>query len=309
MYWQLTREYPTYPKLPEAFFQMSQNYLVAGHLDTANMILNQLVTRFPNSPRASAAQFRLGELAFMADNYNKAYEHFKKVNQKDIDIVSREMLQYRLGECAYNTGDFDKAVEYFHGYVEACDNNEYKKKEFRDMALEYMAIAFSDMPDGANKAIKFFKKNKGKSYHPAVIYMIGAKNREHGQWDAAIAALESALKNYPTYREAPLASQRLIECYIVKKENVKANRERENLIDNYGEGSKWHAVNSNDPKIINTALDYVNIAQIHFGELAFIDKDYDKAYKRFKMVKEKQVNPEIWNKVQSRLAEIEKLRK
>ncbi|GBU20649.1 hypothetical protein R80B4_00528 [Fibrobacteres bacterium R8-0-B4] len=288
IYWQLSREYPNFPKLPEAYYQMSQNYLVAGHLDTARIILEQLTQRFPNSPRVSAAQFRLGELAFMDNNFNKAYEHFKKVKDDQIDVVSREMNHYRLAECAYNTGDFDKAVEYFHTYVENCDAGKYQKKEFREMALEYMAICFSDMPNGVDEAIKFFKKNSGKSYEAQVIYMVGAKNRDHGQWDAAISALEGALKKYPMYKDAPLARQKLIECFVVKKEHDKANKERESLVDDYGEGSKWYTANSKERKVIDIARGQVrralgDIALFYHGE-GQKKKDkasFDKAMKRY----------------------------
>jgi TonB family protein len=243
LWWRLSIEYPNFPKLPDAFFQMGQCYLVAGHLDTARIVLEELSRRFPNSPRVSAAQFRLGELAFRDNNYGKAYEHFKKVKNDQVDIISREMNHYRLAECAYNLGEYGKAVEYFYSYAEACDRNEYQKKEFRELALEYMAIAFSEMPDGADKAIKFFNKNKGKPYEAQVVYMIGAKNREHGQWDAAIRANESALKKYPLYREAPFARRRLIECYTAKNEHEKANRERTRLADDYRDGSKWRIAN------------------------------------------------------------------
>jgi len=288
MYWQLSREYPNFPKLPEAYYQMSQNYLIAGHLDTARIILEQLSQRFPTSPRVSAAQFRLGELAFMDNNFNKAYEHFKKVRQDQIDIVSWEMNHYRLAECAYNTGDFDKAVEYFNSYVEACDANKYTKKEFREMALEYMAISFSDMPNGVDEAIKFFNRNKGKPYEAQVIYMVGGKNRDHGQWDAAIDALSGALKKYPMYKDAPLARQKLIECYVVKKEHDKANKERESLVDDYGEGSKWYTANSKERKVIDIARGQVrralgDIALFYHGE-GQKKKDkasFDKAMKRY----------------------------
>jgi len=288
MYWQLTREYPNFPKLPEAYYQMHVTYLTAGHLDTTKIILEQLIQRFPNSPRVSAAHFRLADLAFMDNNYNKAYDHLLKVKKDQIDPISWEMTQYRKGECAYNLGDFDKAVEYFHGYVEACDKGEYQKKEFREMALEYMAISFSDMPDGVQEAIKFFKKNKGKPYEAQVIYMVGAKNRDHGQWDAAISALSGALKTYPMYKDAPLARQSLIECYVVKKEHQKANAERESLVDDYGEGSKWYAANSKEKVVIDKSKVSVrralgDIALFYHGE-AQKKKDkamYEKAMKRY----------------------------
>jgi len=288
MYWRLSREFPNFPKLPEAYYQMSQNYLFAGHLDTARIILEQLVTRFPNSQRVSPALFRLGELAFMDNNFNKAYEYYKKVKKDQLPIESWEMNHYRLGDCASHMGDLDKAVEYFHTYVEACDRNEYKKKEFREMALEYMAISFSDMPNGVDEAIKFFKKNSGKPYEAQVIYMVGSKNREHGQWDAAILALEGALKKYPMYKEAPLARQKLIECFVVKKEYEKANKERESLVDDYGEGSKWYTANSKERRVIDIARGQVrralgDIALYYHGE-GQKKKDkasYDKAMKRY----------------------------
>jgi len=288
MYWRLTRDYPTFPKLPEAFYQMSTLYLLAGHLDTTRIINEQLVQRFPNSPRVSAAHFRLGDLAFVDGNFNKAFDHFKKVKKDQIDLNSWEMTHYRMGECAYNLGDFDKAVEYFHGYIEECDAGKYQKKEFREMALEYMAIAFSDMPDGVKDAIKFFEKRKGKPYEAQVIYKVGEKNRDHGQWDQAILALEGALKKYPMYKEAPLARQRLIECYVVKKEHQKANAERESLVDDYGEGSKWYTANSKERVVIDRAKAEVrralgNIAVFYHGE-AQKKKDkamYEKAMKRY----------------------------
>ncbi|MDR0331435.1 MAG: TonB family protein [Chitinispirillales bacterium] len=224
VYWRLAREYPNFPKLPEAFNQMGTTYLVAGHLDTARFIWEQLVQRFPNSPRVSGAHFRLADLAFIDNNYNKAYDHLKKVRKDQIGLTSWEITHYRLGECAYNTGDFDKAVEYFHSYVEACDADQYQKKEFREMALEYMAISFSDMPDGVDEAIKFFKKKPGKPYEAQVIFHIGEKNHAHGQWDAAIQALEGALKKYPdAQKEATLARKLLKECYAIKSGHQKAN--------------------------------------------------------------------------------------
>jgi TolA-binding protein len=250
MYWQLTREYPQFNKLPEAFTQMANIYLVAGALDTTRMILQQLVQRFPRSPRVSGAHFRLADLAFMDHKFSEAARHLEHVKQNEIDPISWEMAQYRRAECAYNMGDFDKAVELFHNYVVNCDANRYPRKEFRDMALEYMAISFSDMPDGAEEAVKFFRKHPNKPYEAQVIYTVGMKNRNHGQFDQAIAALTVALNKFPLYKEAPIARQALIECFVVKKEHKRANDERERLVDDYGPGSKWYQANSNERVVI-----------------------------------------------------------
>jgi TolA-binding protein len=253
MYWQLAREYPRFARLPDAFTQMGTTYLLMGHVDTAKVIWQQLVERFPNSRHVSGAHFRLADVWFMENNFRQAYEHLKRVNRNEIDPTSWEMTHYRKGECMYNIGDFDKAVDYFHGYVVEIDAGRYQRRQFRDMALEFMAISFSDMPDGVQEAIKFFKKHPNKPYEAQVTYMIGAKNREHGQWDAAILALEGALDRFPLYKDAPLARQMLIESYVVKREPQKANAQREKLVDEYGQGSRWFQANSNERVVIDIA--------------------------------------------------------
>jgi tetratricopeptide (TPR) repeat protein len=103
MYWLLAREYPTFPKLPEAYFQMSVTYLHVGYLDSTRIVLEQLVARFPNSPRVSAAHFRLADLAFMDNNYNKAYQHLMKVKKDQVDTKSWEITQNRLAQIKAGT--------------------------------------------------------------------------------------------------------------------------------------------------------------------------------------------------------------
>jgi tetratricopeptide (TPR) repeat protein len=196
MYWQLSREYPTFPKLPDAYYQMSQNYLVAGHLDTARIILEQLSQRFPNSPRVSAAQFRLGELAFMDNNFNKAYEHFKKVRKDQIDIISWEMNQYRLAECAYNTGNFSKAAEYFLRYVDACDNGEYTKKAFREMALKYAEQAAKQAEaQAAKQAEEQAAKEAERAAVDAMPTVLPGTGYDKVQWGASVESVKNVYRN------------------------------------------------------------------------------------------------------------------
>jgi uncharacterized protein (TIGR02145 family) len=141
MYWRLLDEYPTFPKIPEALLQISIVYMLSGQLDSASVILKQLVSRFPTSTRVSAAHFWLGSLAFVDNNLETAYDNFKKVRRREIDLVSWETVHYRMGECAYNTGNYEKAIEHFCDYVKECDAGRYMKKEFRDNALEYIRLS------------------------------------------------------------------------------------------------------------------------------------------------------------------------
>jgi tetratricopeptide (TPR) repeat protein len=288
MYERLAKEYPDFPKLSEAYYQMGNIYLLMGDLDNAKKVFMQIVNKFPGSPRASGANFRLSDLCYLDHDNVNAIKHLEKIKENEIDLQSWEMVHYRKGEVYYNMGDFDKAINLFYTYVEKCDGGLYQKKEFRDMALEYMGIAFSDMGNGAQEAMNFFKKVGNKPYEDYVLYTIGLKNRTHGQFDDAILALSTALKNYEFYKSAPAARMALIECYVVKKEHEKANLEREKLVDDYVPGSAWYNKNKNEKAAIDGANTEVRRAlghiAIYYHALAQKKKDkdaYQKALKRY----------------------------
>ncbi|MBN1306294.1 MAG: tetratricopeptide repeat protein [Chitinispirillaceae bacterium] len=288
MYETLARDYQEFNKVSEAYYQMGNIYLLMGDLDRCKQVYTKIAEDFSQSPRASMAHFKLSDLCYLDHDNSCALKHLEKVKENEVDLQTWEMVHYRKGEMYYNVGDFDKAIEHFYTYVERCDAGTYKKREFRDMALEFMAISFSDMPNGAEEAIRFFKKVGNKSYEAQVMYTIGIKNRIHGQWDDAIKSLQTALKRFPYYADAPIGRQMLIECFVVKKEHEKANNERIKLVDDYGPGSQWYAKNSNRKDIIERSRNEVRKAiasiAIYYHAIAQKKKDksaYEKALKRY----------------------------
>ena len=288
MYERLATEYPDFPKLSEAYYQMGNIYLLMGDLDKTKEAFTKVVEKYPNSPRASGAHFRLSDLCYIDNDYSCAIKHLEKIKEDMIDLQNWEMVHYRKAEMYYNTGALDKAVNLFYTYVEKCDAGLYPKREFRDMALEFMAISFSDMENGAQEATNFFKKVGKKPYEDYILYTIGLKNRNHGQFDFAIGALTTALKRFPNYKDAPTARMALIECYVIKKQHEKANEERERLVDDYGVNSEWYRYNSKELAVIEQSRIEVKKAlghiAIYYHALAQKKKDksaFEKAIKRY----------------------------
>lgn len=288
MYERLASEYPEFPKLSEAYYQMGTIYLLMGDLDKTKDAFTMVVEKYPKSPRASGAHFRLSDLCYLDHDNACSIKHLEKIREDEVDVQTWEMVHYRKAEMYYNMSEFDKAVNLFHGYVEKCDAGLYPKKEFRDMALEFMAISFSDMESGSQEAISFFKRIGNKPYEAYVMYTIGMKNRSHGQFDEAIKALSVALKKFPYYKDAPIARQDLIDCHIVKKEHEKANEERVRLVDDYGQGSKWYEKNSSEAAVIEKSRGAVRLA---LGNIAIYNhalaqksknkKQYEEALARY----------------------------
>ncbi|MBD3240086.1 MAG: tetratricopeptide repeat protein, partial [Chitinivibrionales bacterium] len=143
-------------------------------------------------------------------------------------------------------------------------------------------------PEGAEKAIKFFKRVGSRPYEDEVLYMVGMKNRSHGQYDDAINALQVALKRFPYYKDAPLAQQALIECYLIKKKYDEANEARERLVDYYQPGTEWYQKNSDQKAVIEQANSQVKKAQksvaIYYHARAQKQKErslFEKALKRY----------------------------
>ncbi|MGA2507237.1 MAG: tetratricopeptide repeat protein [Chitinispirillaceae bacterium] len=287
-YEDLAQAYPEFSKVAEAYYQMGNIYLLMGDLDRSRTVYQKIVDEFSQSPRASMAHFKLADLAYLDHDNSEALKHLEKVKEHEVEISVWEMVHYRKGELYYNVGEFNKAIDLFQGYIDRCDAGMYKKQEFRGMALEFMAVCFSDMTNGADEGIKYFEKIGHKPYEDTVMYTIGMKNRTHGQFEDAIKALGTALDHFPYYKDAPIARQMLIECYVIKRQYEKANDEREKLVDDYGPGSAWYSKNSNEKKVIEQSRNEVRKAiaaiAIYYHAIAQKKKDksaYEKALRRY----------------------------
>ncbi len=288
MYTKSVKLYPDFIKADEGYYQIGTIQTLNGNLDLAKDAFFTLVTKLPNSIRASAAHFRLAEFCFMDRDFTCALKHIEKIRPSEINPEVQEMAHYRKAEIYYNRAEFDVAAELFFDYVEKCDCGEYPKRDLRDQALEYLAICFSDMPKGAEGAIDFFKKKGKRPYEDYVIYTVGMKNFNHGQYDQARLALKAALKKFPYYKDAPLAQQMIVACFVIRKKYDEANVEREKLVDYYSAGSEWHSHNSGDPVALEKAAFEVKKAlasiPIYYHAEAQKKKNkalYEKAIKRY----------------------------
>ncbi|MBN1128158.1 MAG: tetratricopeptide repeat protein, partial [Chitinispirillaceae bacterium] len=287
-YEDLVQEYPEFSKNCEAYYQMGNLYQLLGDIDRCRLVYTKIVDEYGQCPRASMAHFKLSDLAYLEHDNSESLKHLEKVKEREVEIAIWEMVHYRKAELYYNVGDFDKAIGLFQAYIDRCDAGVYKKQEFRAMAIEFMAVCFSDMANGGEEGIKYFQKLGHKPYEDTVIYTIGMKNHTHGQWEDAIKSLTTALGRFPYYKDAPIARQLLIECYVVKRQYEKANAEREKLVDGYGPASQWFQRNSNQKAVIERSRNEVRKAiasiAVYYHAIAQKKKDksaYEKAIKRY----------------------------
>ncbi|MBD3393478.1 MAG: tetratricopeptide repeat protein [Chitinivibrionales bacterium] len=265
MYEQSTAMYPDFEKADEGYYQIGTINMILGNVDESKDAFKQVVSKFPNSIRASAAHFRLADYCFMDRDFTCALKHIERIKPNEVNLEVIEMSHYRKAEIYYNRAEFDKAAKLFFEYIEKCDAGQYQKKDLRGEALEYLAICFSDMPNGGEEAVKFFKREGSRPYEDYVLYTVGMKNFNHGQYDDAILSLKTALRAYPYYADAPTAQQMLVACYVIKKKYKEANEERERLVDYYYKDGEWASRNSSNRAAIENAANEVRRA---LGQIA-----------------------------------------
>ncbi len=240
------KEYPTSKLVGEAYYQVGNIYYLRGEIDKSLESYNKLVEVNPTDVRAAAARYRLAEIHFSEREYTEALKHLNAINQAHLNDATREVAHFRTAEIYYNIGSFEKGAEYFGQYIDKCDRLEFPKRDLRPEAMEYLSVCFSDMDNGAQKALDYFSSKGKRTYEDTVTYAVGMKNYDHGQYEAAVLALSRAIDKFPDFEDAPRAQTNIVNCYVIRKKNEDAAKAREKLVDVYGKNGPWAQKNASN---------------------------------------------------------------
>jgi tetratricopeptide (TPR) repeat protein len=278
-YKNLVLECPTYKTRDIALYKLGNIFTALGDFEGAFESFNALIKDYPKSENVPYAHLRVGEYHYMNRDNKAALKHYKAVGMKS-GANNYMLALYRVASCYYNMAQFEKAIDKFFEYVELAASDKYKA-DFKEEALEFLAISFSEMEGGAESAMKFFEKKGGRPYQNIIIYTIGIKNRDHDNIREAIKSLDFLLEHYPLFIEAPIALKALTDCYVIEKEYGKANRLRERMIKEYGPGSKWWSTHSGESERADKVKTYIkeagSIIPLYYHKLAVTQKDSNHA--------------------------------
>ncbi|MGM0443280.1 MAG: tetratricopeptide repeat protein [Fibrobacterota bacterium] len=238
-YKEAVQKYPASNKLANAYYQIGGIYDLQGDIDSAKAAFMQIVKQRPSSKLVPTAHFRIAQILYTQHQQREALTHLEKMDMSKVSPINHEMAHYRKSEIYYNIGDLDKSAKLFGEYVDNCDRGVFPRGDLRSEAIEYLAITFSDMPKGAERAISYFQEKGGRSYEDTVIYNVGFKNFDHGQYEQSIVALETAIQKYPNFERAPEAQMKIVNSHVINKKYAKANAAREKLVSDYSRNSSW----------------------------------------------------------------------
>ncbi len=102
--------YPKHTKAPAALVAASRNYLKAGDIESAKLVLNAVIQEYPQSDAVKEANFTLGEIYAAEGEYQKALREFNRmVSSPDVPADLKARTIVAIGSVQDNMGERQSA--------------------------------------------------------------------------------------------------------------------------------------------------------------------------------------------------------
>lgn len=244
-------------------------------------IYQEVIDKYPDSPFAPESYIRLAEYFFsprddktdeeqVVVELRKAIQLYKKVlNYRDSKRYDEAL--YKLGWSYYKLAArdpqyYNESIKYFMGVAdditraESLDpKNKISNPDVRDEAIEYIGISFTDenyTTRGVDKARNMIERIGGRDYGVEIMRAIGQTYQRIDEQNKAIYAFNNLLEMYPTYEQAPLIQQRVVDGLYALGQDEDAYMARETLYQNYHPKTDWYA--GLEQQEINDKIQYLN---------------------------------------------------
>ncbi len=260
MYKDISVKFPRYRYIDAVYYLMAYAYKQHNDLPNVRDAFENMIAIRPDSKYVAEAYLYIGNAYFDEMMYEQAlfaYENASKFS----DSRFYDGILYKLASTYYITNRFGKAVQAF---ADVCDHSEktFKKKGrhsyFRQESIDYIAFCYSQGKEywsevGVDGLKNFFARSGEKPYEAAVYRKLGENFLQQTIYNEAVASYKIAVNKDPWNRDNPFIQKKIIDIYLVLKNNEQGNIERSKLITAYGEGSDWAMQNADDPDAVKAA--------------------------------------------------------
>ena len=260
LYKEVVSQFPHHRLIDVAYYLIGYCYSEMDEQQEAVKAFKKLIEVQPNSVFVPEAFFRMGEYYFdppgdIPPDLNAAITSYKAVLKYKNETNLFDKALYKLGWSYYRLSDYATSVTYFVRVVDYYEKRKkegiLKKKGASDVykeSLDYIAINFSEWT-GLNGLIAFFKKIGHRPYEKYVVKKLGDVFFTRTEYNKALKTYHYFLENWPMDILAVQVQKKIMECYERKNNLEKAVEAREELVTQYGPGSKWYEKNKNNPAI------------------------------------------------------------
>lgn len=292
-YNRLLNEFPQRRDNDRVLYMLSFCYQEMAMVASAEKVLNDFIKRYPKDPRTQTAHFRLGELYFTnaigMDMFEarpwleKAAGAYTKATEFDPDSEYHDRSLYKLGWTYFRLQQYDVTVSYMAKLIESRSRIDIQqKKKFKNFdelyaqdtglvreAVQYMAVAFTEMGDGksgARNLEEYWTKRKTQPYEQYTYIALGEYLANEERYDEAILVYQKLLAKYPAYHRTPNVLELVISTYEKDKKWDKVVEARKQIITALAPGGLWWNANSKDEEAVQLATRIRSKAVLQMGQ-------------------------------------------
>lgn len=265
---QFETKFPQDKYLDVVLFIKSYLLTEAGRINEATEALEALIYKRPNSKLIPEASYNVAENYFKTENYDRANLFFMKLLPFKHESFYKNVL-FRLGNIQYASKNYPKSlsliIELLDLIISTGSNNDPPPvKYMQSSSIDKIASIFYAYGTKSNLD-QFFKKIGSRPYEFLVYKRLGELYSEAGLYESARTIFRKATSKFYLNENAPLIQDRIIDTYIAQNNYQKVIEERSKMIQLFGQNSSWKTANKMN---LNVVLEVDTFNEVYLLETA-----------------------------------------
>jgi TolA-binding protein len=254
----LISDHKTYKYRDEAMYLSGYVYFEQGNVKKGIRSYETLIKEYPKSNKLAEVYTRLGEYYFDSGDLSKAVYYYSQALEYP-DSQYYENVLYKLAWTYYHKKKIEEASGFFVSLID------YDEKKFGkgysgatvNEAKNYIAIGYAESRQGIKRAYDFFGRIGGRSYEYEVMKRILYIYCGSDRINEAVDSFNFIIAHYPYHQENPVIDEKLLNSIKADQTPRLLNRERDRMIQLFGEGSIWREKNKDNPEAVTTAEEII----------------------------------------------------
>ena len=242
-YRNVLEKYPDSPDNAEVLYQLAKAYDMVGEPDSAIVTLSQLTKKFPRYVNLAEAYFRMGDIYFNNQKYPSAQESYSAVTRYDNERLSVN-ARYMLGWSYYKQSNFGKSLDEFavvlDGLLGDATSMDAVSKADQPMATDTIhSISLALDKVGGATAIATMPIVADENYVWMIYDNLGEYYLEKERYENAASTFKLFANTHSNSEKAPTLHNKVINTYIDGGFPTPALKEKESYVEAYGLFSKY----------------------------------------------------------------------
>ena len=269
----LIQRWPDYRNIDGAYYLKGYCLLEMGEGKPAAVAFQRLVDRRPNSRFVPETWTRIGEYHFDYNELPQAIFAYEQVLEFPESPYYDKAL-YKLAWTYYRNDQYHEAIARFRELIEFSDERAIKTgiagSDLRAEAIQYLAISLQEedwdadgLPDpesGLARALRYVKGDR--EYEVEVLEALAEIYFDSAKYEETVETIRFLIQQFPRNPANPQLHSRMIVALERLRLFDDAFAERDQLAENYGDGSVWIAANAANEKAISDAANLAEQALI-----------------------------------------------